>query len=299
MDEPCASVVYRLEDPDEEPTPCNLTDTTRKNGRPPLIWSVCRESRAVALETAGDVQVLQRRPAYAKWGSGIQLDHYWEDRVRDSPHMNWEKWYAAQVISGYGNPFHALAWEASRLSGVGSMMIYLLEGSPYIWPGEEVVPVGDYPDLSKRWNQMQGREPAERHMQRMDLQALRQLTKWLVVMRTVVVHCDLRTGASTGLFGLAGDAPVQVADVADAARTMAFLDLAHKCESKRTVAVQQDFQSPDVKAMTEELQKVLAELGYQDIRATFRPAIMFRLCTQMCDNRGNVYDRHSTIDPWC
>jgi hypothetical protein len=142
--------------------------------------------------------------------------------------------------------------------------------------------------LTERWYGIEN-DPGQRFQRRRDLQALRQLPQWLVVMRFVVVHCDIRTGAESGLFGLLGDARVQVVDVAAADKVQAFLNLASSCQERIHVTVMQDFQMPNVDAMSEKLDTIVRELGYEDICAAFRPAIMFRLCTQMC----NQFERAS------
>lgn len=49
---------------------------------------------------------------------------------------------------------------------------------------------------------------------------------WLVVMQFIVVHSRFEAAAATGLFGLLGDGPVQIVNVAEEARVDAFFDLA-------------------------------------------------------------------------
>lgn len=64
------------------------------------------------------------------------------------------------------------------------------------------------------------------------LETLQQLPSWKVVMRLIVVHASPHDGAKTGLFGLLGDARVQLVDVSDEARMNAYFDLAEECERK-------------------------------------------------------------------
>lgn len=285
IDEPNAQIVFDVDFAfdDDEPaaTPCKCFDTTVKNGRPPLISRVCRESRAVALENGNIAQVSGRRPRDAEWTSGTNRRGYWEDRVRDSAHMNWNARYEFDY-STVGNPLHALAWEALHLSGNASLMLQFLDGSPRPYPDEEVAPIGDSPARTMPFNAINIRID-ERQAKLRDLRALRQLQKWLVVMRTVVVHCDLRTAAATGLFGLLGDAQVQIMDVAEEERIRVLLDLAESCERNETVTIRQDFRPPAVDTMRKQVQDIVTELGYGEMHTTMQPAIMFRLCTQMCN----------------
>jgi hypothetical protein len=55
--------------------------------------------------------------------------------------------------------------------------------------------------------------------------------KWMVVMRTVVTHASRKAIATSGLYGLLGDAPVQVVHTADRERLDGFDALAEVCES--------------------------------------------------------------------
>jgi hypothetical protein len=61
--------------------------------------------------------------------------------------------------------------------------------------------------------------------------ALQQLRHWTIVMRIIVVHTTLENAAKTGLFGLLGDAPIQLVDIFDDLRLDALFDFAEKCES--------------------------------------------------------------------
>ena len=80
----------------------------------------------------------------------------------------------------------------------------------------------------------------------------------MVVVRVVIVHCDIRTGAASGLFGFLGDAPVQIVDTASADKVKSYLDFASSCQDKVKVTVRQDFRMPDETAMTERVQDRVA-----------------------------------------
>lgn len=65
-----------------------------------------------------------------------------------------------------------------------------------------------------------------------ELRILQTVPEWLVVMRTIIIHCNLEAAARSGLFGLLGDALVLVIDAyRNRARVKALLDFAEACES--------------------------------------------------------------------
>jgi len=54
----------------------------------------------------------------------------------------------------------------------------------------------------------------------------------MVVMRTIIIHASYKYAAKTDIFGLLGDAPVQIVDVSDEARVKAFFDFADESQRK-------------------------------------------------------------------
>ncbi|PYI03568.1 hypothetical protein BO78DRAFT_268735, partial [Aspergillus sclerotiicarbonarius CBS 121057] len=98
-----------------------------------------------------------------------------------------------------------------------------------------------------------------------------------VVERIVVIHTDARTGAQSGLFGLLGDAPVQIIDVADEVQIDRFFTFAAKCYDENRIPVDLQRDSPDV--VTGKMrQSILEKYKSDEIFQKLRPAIMFRLC---------------------
>ena len=124
-----------------------------------------------------------------------------------------------------------------------------------------------------------------------DVELLEERSDWLVVVRTIVVHCDVRTATTTGLFGISGDLRVQVLDLEESTRITQLLDLAETCERALDVTVTQDFRREMIQTAAEDLEKRVKSLYGYGIAARIRPAIMFRLCTQMCNNRKVVAAR--------
>ncbi|KAJ5167274.1 uncharacterized protein N7482_006055 [Penicillium canariense] len=62
--------------------------------------------------------------------------------------------------------------------------------------------------------------------------ALQKLQYGGVVMHLIIVRTTFETAAKTGLFGLLGDAYIQLVDISDEARLNALFDFAEKCESE-------------------------------------------------------------------
>lgn len=75
-------------------------------------------------------------------------------------------------------------------------------------------------------------------------------------MWVLVVHTSQRVGVPSGLFGLSGDAPVQVVDVMDQVRVTAFFDLAKEYEYKG-IRVCQTFHQESPEALSQELQDLM------------------------------------------
>ena len=123
-----------------------------------------------------------------------------------------------------------------------------------------------------------------------DLEALQRLRQWKVVMRAVVVHSDVKTAVEAGLFGLLGDARIQIVDVSEETRIEAFLELAETCERKSAVVPSQRFHRESVESMEKKLRDVVIEqFQSEELVTAMRPAIMFRLCTRMCNHVGNEH----------
>jgi hypothetical protein len=110
-----------------------------------------------------------------------------------------------------------------------------------------------------------------------------------IIMRVFVVHCDQATAASTGLFGLLGDAPVQVVDAADEVKVNTFVALTIACERKVEGTIGQDVHRKPLELM----RKQVRDIALQDYRSekmakAMRPAYMFRHCSQFCNCRAQA-----------
>jgi len=233
-----------------QPQPCQLQRTSSSNSQPPLIARVCYESRKVAHETGVFV------PGYtdaasADWYTDTAIYTTWQDPLRESLHLNWARVYEAD-FHYRGDPLEHLVRLGQGVTGNISL-------------------TGEY--LFQTVTKAQ------------DLQLLKRRASWSVVVRTIIVHSDTKSAAATGLFGLLGDSRVQIIDVGDAVEVKQFMDFAESCERGQDVTAKQDFRLETVWTQAELLRKHVLSVYGKEMVASLRPAVMFRLCTQMCNNR--------------
>jgi len=208
----------------------------------------------------------------------------WLDQSRDLVHLNWNPFKDAMYNIEYGHPLNYMAWKTHREKGfVGSVtldyMIYQL-WNPYIMPTYD-------PDTQDwHWARMSSRDDQALEPQLddvIDLKAILSVPSCLVVMRTIVIHQDLHEAALTGLFGLLGDAPVQVIDAREEARIEELWCLAEFSERELLGSNKQDLVRVTADGLKQELKDTVTwRCESVDLLQTLRPAIMFRLCTQMC-----------------
>ena len=266
-----------------EKFPCSLRSTSDSNGRPPLLTRVCVESRRVAYRSGNWVSVLETQspkpPDDAWWEVANSIDgDYWQDPLRDSIHLHWTKEYEVEIwYPDVGHPLTSLAWESKRLNGSASFMLhymtsFLMEREPYDRPVShllEDIPVFDF--------------------RQEDFVALRLLPQWSVVVKVVIVHLDLARATKTGLFGLSGDAPVQVLDAASPLASQLY-ELAEACEREAvSVTAAQDFTRMSANDMDAMVQRVaFKNLHNRELSMRMRAAIMFRLCTKMCNHSNTL-----------
>ena len=252
LDCPLPAEVYNW----TEPVPCDLRHTSFANRCRPMIALVCREARAVVFETGFPIVETDNFPVpdECDWTGFNQLEQ-WIDPTRDLSHLNFCTGYEVQYYIK-GNPLFDLIWQASWVHRGGSLRL----------------PLFKYCDTS-------------------DLQLLQKRPSWVIVMRVLVVHASRRVGAASGLFGLLGDAPVQVVDVTDQARVTALFDLAEECERKDNIRIRQSFHRESPEALSRELQDlVIKRFGSQRQAPKMHPALMFRLCTKMCNHSDPADD---------
>lgn len=276
-------LVWQVLGSEEVNSPCWLHKTSRSNKRPPLLARVCRESRRVASATGKWMPFLVWRndvcsseiPCEADWKTGKVIDHgNWQDTSRDSAHMNWTPSYDVDFGPQIdGHPLTTIAQEAKLLNGTASFMLdaitsWIGEREPYDKP----IP---YP--------LEGRPISPTNQE--DLEALKLLPAWMVVMRVVVIHLDLGRAADSGLFGLLGDEIIQVVDATLPLASQLYA-LAEHCErGASAVTHAQDFTRMSTNDMDAMVKRVAFKMFHDhEIGKRLRPAIMFRLCTEMCNH---------------
>jgi hypothetical protein len=287
MDDPVAFVIYEAFELGSK-TPCSLMSTSRSNVRPPLLARVCRESRRVAFATGKWVSMLEWRgvgssdkPREADWNTGNVIDRgFWEDTSCNFAHMNWTPGYDVDYgpVDPEGHPLTSLAQETERLNGSASFMLDAMFDSWERRPSSSTwflstIPKAKWPD---------GTLMSQREQ---NLAALRLLPEWMVVVKVVVIHLDLGRAADSGLFGLSGDEIIQVVDAALPLASRLY-ELAEYCErGASAVTAAQDFTRMSVNDMDAMVKRQAFEaLDDHEIGKRLRPAIMFRLCTRMCNH---------------
>ncbi|KAI4719655.1 hypothetical protein E4T48_04076 [Aureobasidium sp. EXF-10727] len=271
MEEPTARFIYDVDE--EEDVPCWLWETSQSNIRPPLLTRVCRKWlpklrwRRGAWKPDG--------PYEADWDTGNVIDEgCWQDASRDSPHMMWTQIYDIEFYSSeYDHHLTSLAQEAKRMNGSASFML-----------DELIIDIGEEEPFDRPISQLFERRPLHKGRPE-DLEALKLLPEWMVVVRVVVIHLDFKQAADSGLFGLLGDEIIQVVD-ATLPLVEQLYELAEQCErGASAVTCAQDFTRMSADDMDAMVKRVAFKVFHDsEIGKRLRPAIMFRLCTRMCNH---------------
>jgi hypothetical protein len=107
--------------------------------------------------------------------------------------------------------------------------------------------------------------------------------QWLIVMQVVVEHAPRRRVASSGFFGLLGDAPLQIIDLADAVKIDAMSKLAQDCDNARLFKSGQELNLlADQHALRMKHISELVASREMALTTDFRPSIAFLWCPLMC-----------------
>ncbi|KAJ5281206.1 hypothetical protein N7478_006578 [Penicillium angulare] len=249
------------------PSPCEWVPTSRLNRSLPTISRVCHESWLTTREASHTREV--DTPDSMSWKCKLTYKNLRIDPSRDSVHLHW--------APDLTNPFcHAFTYDDSALDCLtlsasraqqGSFIFKLLKGH------------------RDTWFRLENR-----------IEALQKLGRAAVVMRTVVIHSTVQDAAPTGLFGLLGDAPIQLVEFSDIQLLDAFFDLAKKCESTFT-RIRQDLRRKSPESIKDALQKqLLRTFGpeYTDKLSSLYPVIMFRLCPEFCHQPFRKLDAQTT-----
>lgn len=287
LDLPVVELVYFE---DAEDSPCTLADTSRVNLCPPMITQVCHEARAVARKAGQEswkhVDIARSDwPVDAHWFSQTALSIEYDDgRSPGIFHMNWTYDYEPEYSASFDHysSIHSLAAFAAS-AGQASISVERLSDLSHHFQWERyttVWPDGDEEDADDPYFPPEMTEERKRF-----IAALQRLPSYLVVVQIVVIHTDFRTGAATGLFGLLGDAPIQIVDMRNEAEVDRYFDFARECESQSAVSIAQDLERRPLALARERLKKLLIWVfGNEDLVPIMHPAIMFRFCTFLCNH---------------
>lgn len=237
--------------------PCNVISTAKLNGLPPVITRVCQESHNVAHESGGVVpddfyDDLPDGDGFVSFSSVGIADDFWLDTKRDSAHLNWNPLYQAIYQNSAGSALALLTWQCRQVVGRPSIMGDWFEG-------------GRFDQKEERFD------------------VFDQVPSWWVVMHVVIIHTSFRDAARSGLFGLLGDASVQIVSVSDEEKIKAFYDFAD--EHDRQTSTVEGFQRVSSEALKQKLKAdIIKEMRSENLLSKMHPAIMFRVCTLRCNS---------------
>lgn len=283
---------------DDGPAPCagNLR-IQMANKAPPMVARVCRESRAVAFESGGVVPMPEPGQGDHDFAM-FMVRQPWLDRARDVLHINWDHMADIEWMSyDWGDPVRCVLSHAARCTPVNHQHPPGVPPSPSPSPSASPARVSITLRLLQDLQRQDGADkpPYEhRRWTRAEMADLmRMRPSWMVViLPPIIVHADIRAicrdegaadirprGAGRPLFGLLGDAPVQLVDADDEARISDFISLGQMptVTISRRLAGTRD---PAVAAAKEELRSAVdAVFGSHAAAPGMQPTIMFRLCT--------------------
>lgn len=256
--------------------PCSITSTTKANNRPPLITQVCREARRVAFLAAGSQMAIQADQSDAlRWDKAP-----WTDYSRDTPHFHQndedDETYTLATLAD--SPWdHA----QGRSFSYHHLNKYPAEGDCAQYDECTVNERPRYGDLPRVGLPDSNLHPKVYR----DAVTLLEKRDWRLVTDTVVIHATGASLAGTGLFGLLGDAPIQIVDVLDKDRISLFYELAELGERAAVNCGRtQNFPRCSLKDWERFIRHYMWCNRYPDaLLSHVRPAIMFRLCTRMCN----------------
>lgn len=223
-----------------------------QNGLPPVITRVCQESRKVAFESGGipPDDFYDDAPDDAVWMCPTiddVADTFWIDSKRGSAHLNWLPHYEAIYADCSGSSLAMFAWQSRQVVGTPSIM-----GG---WFSEE------YNHEEERFD------------------VLYQLPSCWVIMHVFIIHSSSREAAQSGLFGLLGDAPVQIIPLSDREKITALYRFADQLSSPGCL----EKLSPESLNLQFK-DNIINQMGSERLLSTMHPAIMFRVCVLKCNS---------------
>jgi hypothetical protein len=219
----------------------------------PVLASVNRESRSVALDS---YRMLPDPPTESSWDASVQLRYQWYDRhLTTYVHLSWMIDSEEEDPSS-GNPLKYALWAANYTKIPAAISSDLIS------------------DLVHRSAEQQAQFWTPTELRSL----LRQRLSWTVtVWEPIIIHLTPEAAAETDLFGLLGDAPVQIVPLDDAALVSRYMALGAAGHCSSDLALLPPRLEKDVNFLRENVAKIFA--GEEDI-PNFRPAFMFRFSAQ-------------------
>ncbi|QIW97826.1 hypothetical protein AMS68_003344 [Peltaster fructicola] len=299
LDDNSINIWINKDDEGTNGRPCTLWHTSVQNVKPPTITRVCHESRRVAFK-AGRLR---------DWDKDIRTEHTmhptppfeWVDRQRTSPHIEYdmipEEW--PECVEGMEEWEHdvlgRLAKAVTSDSAPGSFRETLLFGwDPGCqWaagrPNAYDAPITASPRVrplartSVGCGQLAGGLTFEGNEKKYI--ALKQHVEWLVVMEIVILHCAA-DAIATKLFGVYGDAPIQIIKVEEKDKLDQLYDLLAEDDAHDDVLVTQYYTRRTAKEWKDVLRSGLWAQQYPDeLNSRLHPAILFRVCHEACNRK--------------
>ncbi|KAF9883331.1 hypothetical protein FE257_003749 [Aspergillus nanangensis] len=229
------------------------------SGRAILHIDICHEARTVAFESG---RIFEDEKARRFDFSNYTIHDGWLDTLRDSVHLNWKPF--VDIEWGHydmGDPVRSLLAHAVHTkSQQASLMLGFLQSMQSRQNPDE-------PHDHYRWTRS---ELAD---------LMRTKDSWtVVVLEPVIVHTDVVTACE--LFGVLGDARVQIIHVDEEARLRTFLEF----EKNPDVTFGAGFAPEDLVAAKNKLRAAVeAIFGSEEQAPIMRPAVMFRLCVRFME----------------
>lgn len=224
-----------------DPSPCHLWHTTRVNCLPPLITRVSQEARKVAYrdsQVTAFWQVGQPTQPQAFYVPRMNRT-FWHGRDPDCVHINWiPSLNITNMDRASDEPLDGLVGRVTQSSHRASIFSTFWDLGPQYTTPNPFAETFEAAVLTDR-----AQTPLTPQTAR-ELSALKKISKWLVVMRIIVVHCNAHTAGRTGSFGRGADARVRIVDAAEQDLIKTMVRLAEQCEKNLAeIKVPQDFTS--------------------------------------------------------
>jgi hypothetical protein len=221
-------VPYFLLDGNEGNQACHAQQVMLENAQPPAIAFVNSESRQVALEQGRRLEPQET----------TSLESIWVQPRRDILHLNW----AQLLYNTWGNagdpdsPIAMFLWRAEDLGMQPSVVAAVIHPSNFegLLDGSDDAIASDDPCLL--YHDTKNKDAAAIAYCAGSQSCLH------VTMAAVSLHVTRKVALQSGLFGLWGDAPVQMVDVGDEARLREFQGLFKEHALEREPAVQTLFE---------------------------------------------------------